>query len=50
MRPTDPTVDSQIVNLKASGADIFYQRHHAEVRRPGDPQGRRDRLEAACIS
>jgi branched-chain amino acid transport system substrate-binding protein len=22
--PTDPTVDSQIINLKASGADIFY--------------------------
>jgi branched-chain amino acid transport system substrate-binding protein len=22
--PTDPTIDSQIINLKASGADIFY--------------------------
>jgi branched-chain amino acid transport system substrate-binding protein len=22
--PTDPTVDSQIINLKASGADVFY--------------------------
>jgi branched-chain amino acid transport system substrate-binding protein len=32
---SDPTVDSQIINLKASG----------EVRRPGDQEGARDRLE-----
>jgi len=30
---TDPTIDSQIVTLKASGADTFLQRHDAEVRR-----------------
>ena len=46
---TDPTVDSQIVSLKASGADIFFNVDDAEIRRAGDPQGGRDRLEAGAL-
>ena len=45
---TDPTVDSQIVSLKAAGADVFFNVDDPEIRRAGDPQGGRDRLEAAA--
>ena len=45
---TDPTVDSQIINLKASGADIFFNVDDAEIRRAGDQEGGRDRLEAGA--
>ena len=45
---TDPTVDSQIISLKNSGRGRILQHHHAQVRRPGDPQGRRHRLAAAA--
>ena len=48
--PADPTVDSQIVNLKASGADIFYQRHDAEVRGAGDQQDPPRSAGSRCIS
>ena len=46
---TDPTVDSQIIQLKDSGANVFFNIVDAEVRRPGDPQGGRDRLEAGAL-
>ncbi len=46
---TDPTIDSQIVTLKGSGADVVLQHHHAQVRGPGDPQGGRHRLEAGAL-
>ena len=46
---TDPTVDSQIVTLKASGRRHVHQHHHAEVRGAGDPQGLRLGLEAAAL-
>ena len=45
---TDPTVDSQVVSLKASGRRRVLQRHDPEIRGAGDPQDRRDRLEAAA--
>ncbi len=51
-RPTRspiPTVDSQIVSLQASGADVFFNVDDAEVRGAGDPQGLRHRLEAAAL-
>ena len=47
---TDPTVDSQIVTLQASGADTLVHLRHAQVRRPGDPQDLRHRLAAAARS
>ena len=46
---TDPTIDSQIISLKNSGADIFFNITTPEVRRPGDPQGGRHRLEAPAF-
>ncbi|MGY3549036.1 ABC-type branched-subunit amino acid transport system substrate-binding protein [Bradyrhizobium sp. USDA 4469] len=42
---TEPTVDSQVVNLKSSGAEALFVAGTAEVCRAGDPQGCRDRLE-----
>ena len=47
---TDPTVDSQIVKLQGFRRRHLLQYHHAEIRRAGDPQGGRDRLEAAALS
>jgi branched-chain amino acid transport system substrate-binding protein len=46
---TDPTVDSQMVSLKASGADTFFNITTPEVRRAGDQEGGRDRLEAHAL-
>ena len=46
---SDPTIDSQIVALKDSGADIFDDLGGAEGRGAGDPQGRRARLEAGLF-
>ena len=46
---TDPTVDSQITTLQASGADVLLVAASAEVRRAGDPQGARPRLEADVL-
>ena len=43
---SDPTIDSQIVALKDSGADIFMTWAAPEGRGAGDPQGRGTRLEA----
>ena len=45
----DPTIDSQIVALKDSGADIFMTWAAPEGRGAGDPQGRRTRLEAGVF-
>ena len=46
---TDPTVDSQIIQLKDSGANVFFNIADAEVRGAGDPQGGRPRLEAGAL-
>jgi hypothetical protein len=43
---TDPTIDSQIVRLKAAGADLLYDASNAEIRGAGDQESRRSRLEA----
>ena len=47
---SDPTVDSQMVTLKSSGADLFYKYYDAEIRRAGDQEGCRTRLEARSDS
>ena len=44
----DPTVDSQVVRLQASGADNLRQHRDAKVCRAGDQEGRRARLEAGA--
>ncbi len=46
---TDPTVDSQMVSLKALGRRHVLQHHDAQVRGAGDQEGRRDRLEADAL-
>ena len=46
---TDPTIDSQIVDAEGLGRRRVLQHHHAQVRRAGDPQGGRDRLEAGAL-
>ena len=46
----DPTVDSQIIALKNSGANAFFNITTPEVRGAGDQEGRRDRLEARALS
>ena len=46
--PSDTTVDSQVVTLKTLGADIFFTRL-PEIRRTGDQDGGRDRLEAGSV-
>ena len=46
---TDPTVDSQMIQLKNSRRQRVLQHHHAEVRGAGDQEGRRDRLEAGAL-
>ena len=46
---TDPTVDCQVIQLKDSGANVFFNIATPEVRRPGDPQGGRHRLEAGAV-
>ena len=46
---TDPTVDSQVIQLKDSGRQRLLQHLDPEVRRPGDAQGRRHRLEAGDL-
>ena len=43
---SEPTVDSHIVKLKSSRRRRVLQRHHAEVRGPGDQEDGRTRLEA----
>ena len=47
---SDPTVDSQIVPLQGLGRRRVLQHHHAQVRRAGDPQGLRHRLEAGALT
>ena len=45
---SEPTVDSQVVTLQGSGADVLHHRSDAEIRRAGDPQVLRSRLERRC--
>ena len=47
---TDPTIDSQLINLSKSGADVFYNITHRQGDVAVDPQGRRARLEAAATA
>ncbi len=47
---SEPTVDSQVVTLQGSGADILHHRRDAEIRRAGDPQVLRSRLERDPLS
>ena len=42
---SEPTVDSQVVTLQGSGADVFLIARDAQSRRPGDPQVLRSRME-----
>ena len=46
---SDPTVDSQIVQLQASGADVFFNITTPKFAAHGDPQGLRHRLEAGAV-
>ena len=46
---TDPTVDSQMIQLKNSGANVFFNITTPEVRGAGDQEGGRDRLEAGAL-
>jgi branched-chain amino acid transport system substrate-binding protein len=46
---SEPTVESQIVTLQGSSADVFSHRRHAQIRRPGDPQGLRLGLERGSL-
>ena len=45
---SDPTVDSQMVQPQGLRRRRVLQRHDAEIRRPGDQEGGRDRLEAGA--
>jgi len=45
---TDATVDSQS-SISPRPSQCLPQHHHTQVRRPGDPQGLRARLEAAAV-
>jgi hypothetical protein len=36
---SDPTIDAQIIDFKASGADVLVPVYPVEIRRPGDPPG-----------
>ena len=45
---TDPTVDSQIVDMKAAGCDVLVNTAIPKFARPGDQEGGRDRMEAAA--
>ncbi len=46
---SEPTVDSQMVTLQGSGADVLLYRRVAEVRRPGNPEVLRPRLEPGAL-
>ena len=47
---TEPTIDNHIVKLKSTGADVFVNVTHAEIRGAGDQEDRRDRAGSRCIS
>ena len=47
---SDPTVDSQIVQLQASGANVFFNITTPKFAAHGDSQGLRHRLEAGGVS
>ena len=46
---SDPSIDSQIVALRDSGADIVLLMGGAEGIGAGDPESRRDRMEAEIL-
>ena len=46
---SEPTIDTHIVKLKSTGADIFVNIIDAEIRGAGDQEDGRDRLEAAAL-
>ena len=46
---TDPTVDSQMIQLKNSGANVFFNITTPEVCSASDQEGGRDRLEAGAL-
>ncbi len=46
---TDPTVVSQVVALQGSGAEVLADGGHPQIRRPGDPQSLRHRVEADAL-
>ncbi len=46
---SEPTVNSHIVKLKSSGADVFFNVDDAEVRGAGDQEDGRDRMEADAL-
>ena len=46
---TDPTIDTQVIALARLRRRHADHRGDSEIRRAGDPQGRRDRLEAAAL-
>ena len=46
---SEPTVDSQIVTLQGSGADMFFIAATPEIRGAGDPQVLRSRLDAGAL-
>ena len=46
---TDPTIDSQITRLQASGADVLLVAAIPEVRGAGDQEGARPQLEADVL-
>ena len=47
---TDPTVDSQMIQLKNSGANVFFNITTPKFAAQAIKQGRRDRLEASALS
>ena len=47
---SEPTVDSQIVSLAGFRRRCVPHRRDAEIRRPGDPQDLRHRLERRCAT
>ena len=46
---TDPTVDSQIIQLKDSGANVFFNIATPKFAAQAHPQGGRHRLEAGAV-
>ncbi len=47
---SEPSIDSHIVKLKDSGADVFVNICDAEIRSTGHQEGGRDRVEADATS
>ena len=45
-----PTINSEVIQLKTSGADTLILFHDAKIRRPGHQEGKRAELEAGAAS